>query len=100
MLAEFGSLGTVVAIGIIALLLFVVIKFFKALFSVSFVGLVCSLISYFIYDYKFATVPVIATIGLTLSVTGLFKTGIIRKVFSVFGTIISGYIILTNYGII
>lgn len=100
MLAQFGSLGTVVAIGIIALLLFVVIKFFKALFSMSFIGFVCSLVSYFVYDYKFATVPVIAAIGLTLSVTGLFKTGIVRKVFSVFGTLISGYIILTNYGII
>ena len=100
MLAEFGSLGSGVAIGIIALLLFVVIKFFKALFSMSFIGFVCSLVSYFVYDYKFATVPVIAAVGLTLSVTGLFKTGIVRKIFSVFGTLISGYIILTNYGII
>lgn len=100
MLANYGSLGLVIGIGIVALLLFIVIKFFKALFSVSFIGLICSLVSYFVYDYKFATVPVLAALGLVFSLTGMFKSGIFGKVFAVFGTLISGYIILTNYGII
>ena len=100
MLVEYGSLGTVVAFGIIALLLFIVIRFFKALFNSSFIGLVLSLISYFVYDYKFANVPVLAALGLVFSLIGFFKSGIIGRVFAVFGTLISGYIILTNYGII
>lgn len=100
MIAEFGSLGTVISVGIIILLFFIVLRFFRALFSLSFVGFVLSLVSYFVYDYIFATVPVIAALGLVFSICGFLKSSVLGKVFAVFGILISGYIILTNYGII
>lgn len=100
MLVGFGSLGTVVSIGVIVLICFIVLRFFKFLFSLSFVGFILSLISYFVYDYIFATVPVIAAISFVCSICGFTKSSVVGKVFALFGVLISGYIILHNYGII
>lgn len=100
MIMNFGPLGSIVAIGILILLCFIIIKFFKAIFSMSFVGFVLALVSYFVYDYIFATVPVFATIGFVLCLCGLSKSTVFGKLFAVFGILISAYIILTNYGLI
>lgn len=100
MIANFSSLGLIAAIGIIFLLCFIVVRFFRTIFSLSFIGLVLALISYFVYDYIFATVPVIAALGFVCSIVGITNSNILGKIFAVFGILISAYIILANYGII
>ena len=100
MIVNLGSIGSVIAIGIIFLILFIILRFFKAIFSLSFIGFILSLVSYFIYDFIFATVPVVAAVSLVCSLTGFSKNSLLGKIFALFGILISGYIILTNYGII
>ena len=96
----FNELSSVISIGVIVLILFIVLRFFRFLFSLSFVGFMLSLVSYFVYDFKFYTVPVVAAISFALSLCGFNKSGIVGKLFALFGVLISGYILLTNYGII
>lgn len=100
MIANFNPLGSVISVGVIILIFFIVLRFFRAILSLSFVGFILSLISYFVYDYIFATVPVVAAVGFVFSVCGFTKSSVIGKVFAVFGVLISGYIILKNYGLI
>ena len=98
-MVPFG-LQNVIAIGVIILVLFIVLRFFKFIFSLSFVGFILSLVSYFVYEFKFATLPVVATIAFVLSICGFSKSSVLGKVFAVFGLLLSGYIILRNYGIL
>ena len=98
-MVSFG-LQNVIMIGIIILVLFIVLRFFKFLFSMSFIGCMLSLVSYFVYDYKFATVPIVATVALVLCVCGISKSTIFGKIFAAVGIFISGYILLRNYGIL
>lgn len=97
---NYGPLGLVISIGIIGLVCFILLRFIKGLFSLSFLGFIGSLISYFVYDFVFATVPVVAAISFVMCLCGFSNGGIIRKVFSVMGILISAYIILRNYGIL
>ncbi len=100
MVANFGTLGSVVAIGVIFLLAFAALRLISGLLSAGFIGLCLSLVSYFVYDYIFATVPVVAAIAFACSLCGLSSKSVAGKVVAVFGLLISGYIILRNYGIL
>ena len=94
------ELTSVIAAGVIFIILFVVLRFFKFLFSLSFIGFILSLVSYSVYEFKFYTVPVIAAISFVLSICGFSKSSVLGKVFALCGVLISGYILLTNYGIL
>ena len=98
-MVPFG-LQNIIAIGVIILVLFIVLRFFRFIFSLSFVGFILSLVSYFVYEIKFATLPVVATIAFVLSICGFSNSSVLGKVFAVFGVLLSGYIILRNYGIL
>lgn len=95
-----GGLGGVIAIGVIILVLFIVLRFFKLIFSGAFIGFLLSLFSYFVYDYIFVKVPLIACVAFLLCVTGFAKRGFIGKLFALLGTIFSAYLILRSLGII
>lgn len=99
MLSEYGLLGIVIGFGIIIILLFLVLRFFRTLFSLSFVGLLCSLCSYFVYEYYLDKFPLIACAGMVLSVVGIARKNILCKIFSVIGIIVSGYIICHSFGL-
>lgn len=94
------ELNQVIAAGVIFLMIFIVLRFFKFLFSLSFIGFILSLVSYSVYEFKFYTVPVIAVVSFVLSICGFSKSSVIGKVFALCGVLISGYIILRNYGIL
>lgn len=100
MLAEtYGLLGLCIGFGIIVILLFLVLRFFRTLFSLSFIGLLCSLCSYCVYEYWIDKFPVIAIAGMVCSVIGISRHNIICKIFSVVGIIVSGYIICHGFGL-
>lgn len=100
LLSEYGGLGIVLGAGVIIFLLFIVLRFFRILFSLSFIGFLGSIFSYFVYDYIFIKVPLIASISLVLCLTGFSKSSIIGKIFSVIGSILSVYIIIHTFGLI
>lgn len=96
---EFGGLGLIVAFGVLVLILFVVLRFFKMIFSFAFIGFLLSLFSHFVYDYTFANIPLLACLAFLLCVTGFVNRGIIGKFFALFGIILSAYTILHSLGI-
>ena len=96
----FGSLGIIIAVGIIGLVLFIVLRFFKMIFSAAFIGFLLSLFSYFVYDYVFIKVPIIACVAFIFCVTGFGNRGFIGKLFALLGTIFSAYLILGHLGVI
>lgn len=103
MLAEqFGDIYGILGIGICILILFIVLRFFKALFSMAFIGLLVSAYSYFVKDFLIGgLVPILAVIGFVLSITGYSNSsGIVRKVFATIGIILSVCSFLTVIGII
>ena len=100
LLSEYGGLGLVVATGVIVLVLFIVLRFFKMIFSFAFIGFLLSLFSYFVYDYIFVKVPVIACLAFLLCVTGFTNRGIIGKLFALIGILLSAYIILNTLGVL
>ena len=100
LIESLGGLGAVIAIGVIILVLFIVLRFFKMIFSSAFIGFLLSLVSYFVYDYIFIKVPIIACVAFLLCVTGFSKRGFIGKLFALLGTIFSAYLILTSLGVI
>lgn len=97
---NFGNLGLVISAGIIILLLFIVLRFFKTLFSMSFIGFVLSLVSYSVYEYIFIKVPVLACIGFVLCITGFSKSSIVGKIFAIIGMVLSIYIIGNTLGLL
>ena len=97
---EFGSLGLIIAAGIFILILFLVIRFFKMIFSCAFIGFLLSLFSYFVWDYMFVKIPILACAAFLLCVTGFSSRGFIGKLFALIGTILSAFIILTKMGIL
>ena len=99
---QFGGAWNVIGIGIIVIILFVVLGFFKTLFSMAFIGCLVSAYSYFIKDYLIGNlVPILAVIGFVLSVSGFSKSsGIIRRVFATIGIILSICSFLTVIGVI
>lgn len=97
--SQFGELGIIIAAGVLILVLFIVIRFFKMIFSSAFIGFLLSLFSYFVYDYIFVKVPLIACIAFLLCVTGFANRGFIGKLFALLGTIFSAYLILGHLGI-
>ena len=98
---SFGGLGAIIAIGVIILILFIVLRFFKLLFSSAFIGFLLSLVSYFVYDYLlFGKLRLVACVALLLCLTGFAKRGLIGKLFALLGTILSGYLILLSLGVI
>ncbi len=102
MIANFGGLGLSLSAGIIILFVFIVVAFFNTIFSLPFIGFIFSLISYFVYDYRFGSIPVIAALGFIFCLLGFTETNkeMLPKVFAIFGLLISGYILLLNFGII
>lgn len=100
MIANFGSFELILAIGVIFIMLFMGLRFFSCLFSVSFIGFLLSLVSYFVYDYIFYTIPVIAALGFLFSLSGFFKSTFFGKLFAIAGILLSGYILLSNYGLL
>ena len=94
-----GLLGIVIGFGIIVIILFLVLRFFRTLFSLSFIGLLCSLCSYMVYEYYLGKFPIIACAGMVCSVIGIARKNIICKVFSIVGIIISGYMICHSFGL-
>lgn len=98
--SNYGGLGLVLATGVIILILFIVLRFFKMLISMSFIGFLLSLFSYFVYDYIFVKVPLIACVAFLLCISGFSKSGFIGKLFALIGTILSGYIIIHTLGFI
>ena len=99
LLSEYGGLGLIVAFGVLVLVLFIVIRFFKMIFSSAFIGFLLSLFSYFVYDYIFIKIPLIACVAFLLCVTGFASRGFIGKLFALMGTIFSAYLILGHLGI-
>ena len=99
LLSEFGGLGLIIAFGVLVLVFFIVIRFFKMIFSSAFIGFLLSLFSYFVYDYIFIKVPIIACVAFLLCVTGFASRGFIGKLFALLGTIFSAYLILGHLGI-
>lgn len=100
-LGSLTGLNQVIAIAIVFIILFVVLIFFKSIFSVGFVGLLCALSSYLgIFEYHFYEVPVIATTGFILSLCGFTHSNWLVKIFSIIGAIVSGYVLLHAFGII
>ena len=95
-----GGLGAVIAIGVIFLVLFIVLRFFKMIFSFAFIGFLLSLFSYFVYDYIFIKFPVIACLAFILCITGFGNRGIIGKLFGLIGILLSAYIILGSLGVL
>jgi hypothetical protein len=95
-----GQSGLLIPGTIIILILFIVLRFFRALFSASFMGFILSLISYFVYEYIYMKFPLIACLAFILCLTGFSRGGIIRKVFAFIGLILSGYIVIHTLGVI
>lgn len=100
LVSEFGGLGLIISVGIFVLILFLIIRFFKLLFSAAFIGFLLSLVSYFVYDYIFIKVPILACVAFLLCVTGFGNRGFIGKLFAMLGTIFSAYLILGHLGVI
>jgi len=98
LLSQYGGLGLIIAFGVVVLILFVVLRFFKMIFSFAFIGFLLSLFSYFVYDYVFAKIPLIACLAFLLCVTGFANRGILGKFFGLIGIILSAYIILNSLG--
>ncbi len=95
-----GSSGLLIPGAIIIIILFIVLRFFKALFSSSFIGFLLSLVSYSVYEYIYFNFPIVACLSFLLCLTGFGKSGIIGKVFALIGLILSGYIIINTLGFI
>lgn len=95
----YGGLGIIIGVGIIILILFLVLRFFRTMFSLSFIGLLCSLFSYCVYEYTIAKFPVIAIAGMVFSIIGLSRKNLFCRIFSIVGIIISGYIICHSFGL-
>lgn len=100
LMSNYGGLGIILGFGLIVLVLFIVLRFFKTVFSLSFIGFLGSLFSYFVYDYVVAKIAVIACISFVFCLVGFNKTNIIGKIFSVMGVALSAYIIIHTIGII
>lgn len=95
-----GSSGLLIPGAIIIILLFIGLRFFKTLFSMSFIGFILSLVSYSVYDYIFIKVPIIACISFVLCIVGFSKSSVIGKIFALIGAVLSIYIIIHTIGII
>lgn len=95
-----GNSGLLIPGAIIILILFIVLRFFRALFSASFIGFILSLVSYFVYDYIYMNFPLVACLAFILCLTGFSSGGIIRKILALIGLILSGYIIINTLGFI
>ena len=95
-----GNSGLLIPGAIIILILFIVLRFFRALFSASFIGFILSLVSYFVYDYTYMNFPLVACLAFLLCLTGFGSGGIIRKVLALIGLILSGYIIIHTLGFV
>ena len=96
---NYGFIGNIVAATVIVLLLFFVLGFFKSYFSNAFLGLLLSLVSYFVYDYAIFKIPLIALVSFILCVTS-YQKGFLRKIFALVGTLFSAYLILHSLGVI
>lgn len=99
LLSQYGGLGIVVGTGVIILLLFITLRFFRMIFSLSFIGFLGSLFSFFVYDYIFYKVPVIASLSFLCCVIGFNNRGIIGKIISLVGIGLSAYIVLHTLGL-
>ncbi len=99
-ITNLGNTGLLIPAGIIILILFIVIRFFKFLLSSSFIGLILAIISYSIYDYIFMKIPLVAALAFVLCLTGFSKDGIFSKIFSLIGILLSGYVIIHTLGFI
>lgn len=98
---NFGGLGAVIAAGIIILALFIVLRFFRVIFSSGFLGFLLSLVSYFVYDYiLFGKLRLVACIAFLLSVCGFSSGSFIAKLFALLGTLLSAYLIIQGMGFI
>lgn len=95
-----GNSGLLIPGAIIIIILFIVLRFFRALFSASFIGFILSLVSYFVYDYIYMSFPLVACLSFILCLTGFSKAGIIRKILALIGLVLSGYIIIHTLGLI
>lgn len=94
------SIKPLLIIGAGIIILFILLRIFKTAISLSFIGFICSIVSYFWYDYYIGKVPVIASIALLLCFCGYNRSSAIRKIFSILGFLLSIYIILLRVGII
>lgn|SRR5574344_1061959 len=99
-MANYGELGIILVAGVIILTAFIVLRFFRAIFSLSFAGFLLSLVSYFVYDYIFVKIPLVASLAFLLCITGFTKSSLLGKFFALLGTILSAYIIIHTLGII
>lgn len=95
-----GNSGLLIPGAIIVLILFIVLRFFRAIFSFSFIGFILSLVSYFVYEYTYMNFPLIACLSLVLCLTGFTKSTIIGKVLALTGLVLSGYIIIHTLGFV
>ena len=100
LLNQFGEMGTIIFIGVVIIVLFIVLRFFKMILSGAFIGFLLSLFSYFVYEFIVFKIPLIAAFAFILCVTGFGDRGLIGKFFALVGTILSAYIILGSFGII
>lgn len=99
LLSNMGGISQILAIGIVFIILFIVLRFFKTIFSFSFIGLMGSVCSYFIYDYIYKGFPIIGCLSFICCVIGFNKDSIITKMFSLIGILLSGYVILHTFGL-
>ena len=99
---QFGDVYGVIGIGICILILFIVLRFFKTIFSMAFIGMLVGAYSYFVKDFLIGDlVPILAVLGFVLSITGYSNSsGIIRKVFATIGIILSVCSFLRVIGVI
>ena len=98
---NFGGLGAIIAIGVIILALFIVLRFFRVIFSSGFLGFLLALVSYFVYDYVFlGKLKLVACIAFILSVCGFSHGSFFAKLFALLGTLLSAYLILQGMGFI
>lgn len=95
-----GTSGLLIPGAVIILILFIVLRFFRAIFSASFIGFILSLVSYSVYDYIYMKIPIIASLAFILCLTGFTKSHIIGKVLALIGLVLSGYIIFHTLGFI
>lgn len=99
-MANSGSLGLILMAGVIILVLFIVLRFFRMIFSLSFVGFLGSIVSYMVWDYIWLDkIPLVAALSFLMCVSGFTRSGVIGKIFAFLGTLLSGYIILHTFGL-
>ena len=100
MLSEFGNLYTVIGTGVVIIVLFIILSIFKTIFSSAFIGMSLSIYAYLVVEYYYNGIPVLSCVGLLLSLIGLCKSGLLKRIFAVIGIIFSVYKILITFGIV